>query len=529
MSTLLAPFGTTYAPTAMVASSDALATAAGLAVLARGGSAADAAIATNAVLAVTGPHLCGMGGDLFALVQRDAGAPLALDASGRAGGGADLDRLRAEGHVAMALRHDVRSVTVPGCVDGWCALHERFGRLPLADVLADAVRFAEDGFPASPLLVASAAMLTEPHADAAVSLRAQARRPGDLVRRPGVGRALRAVAEHGRAGFYTGEFGAGLLALGAGEYLEADLERPLAGWVAPIALDVWGRRLWTVPPGSQGYLVPASAWIAQGLPLPDDPDDAVWAHLLVEAAVAAGHDRPAVLHEAADGAALLDHGRLAARRAGIHLDAATHRPMPTHTGDTTYLCVVDGDGMGVSLIQSNASGFGSHLFEPSTGVNLHNRGMAFSVDPAHPGAYGPGRRPPHTLSPCLVTHPDGRLAAVLGTQGGDGQPQILLQVLARLLHAGQSAGRAIGSPRWVLAGTTQGFDTWTNPDGPVVVVEATAPAAWRPGLEARAHRTREGAAFDHGFGHANLVVVDERGVLAGAADPRARIGACAGR
>ncbi len=125
--------------------------------------------------------------------------------------------------------------------------------------------------------------------------------------------------------------------------------------------------------------------------------------------------------------------------------------------DTTYLCTVDGRGMGVSLIQSNAAGFGSHLFEPGTGINLHNRGIGFSLVPGHPAEYGPGRRPPHTLSPALVTRPDGELHAVLGTQGGDGQPQILLQVLARLLHADQSPGRAIASRRWVLTGLGSGL------------------------------------------------------------------------
>jgi gamma-glutamyltranspeptidase / glutathione hydrolase len=527
MSQPLAPFGTTYAPKAMVASADLLATVAGLEVLAGGGSAVDAAIATNAVLAVTAPHLCGMGGDLFALVHDGTGEPTVLNASGRAGSGADLGRLVDESRDAMPFRGDVRSVTVPGCVDGWCALHARYGRLSLGEVLAAAIGHAEHGFPASPLLVASAAQLT-PSA-AAADLQAHARRPGDLVRRPGVARALRAVAATGRDGFYGGEFGKGLLRLGAGEYVEDDLTRPLADWVTPLSIEAWGHRLWTVPPNSQGYLTLAASWIAAGLDPPDDPDDPAWAHLLVEAAVVASYDRPAVLHEAADGAALLDPLRLAPRRDSIRTDAAGAWPVPAFAGDTTYLCVVDGNGMGVSLIQSNASGFGSHLFEPATGINLHNRGLAFSIDPDHPAAYGPGRRPPHTLSPALVTHPDGRLAAVLGTQGGDGQPQILLQVLARLLAAGQAPGRAIGSPRWVLAGSGQGFDTWTAAGGPTVVVESTAPSSWRSGLEDRGHRTREGAAFDHGFGHANLIVVDERGVLAGAADPRARIGGCAGR
>jgi gamma-glutamyltranspeptidase/glutathione hydrolase len=182
--------------------------------------------------------------------------------------------------------------------------------------------------------------------------------------------------------------------------------------------------------------------------------------------------------------------------------------------------------MGVSLIQSNASGFGSHLFEPGTGINLHNRGLGFSLVPGHPAEYGPGRRPPHTLSPLLLTDADG-LRAVLGTQGGDGQPQILLQILARLLAAGESPGRAVGAPRWVLVGTGRGFDTWTAPEF-AVAIEDQAPAAWFDGLARRGHPVVRADAFAHQFGHANVITLGPDGMRAGAADPRARIAATQG-
>jgi gamma-glutamyltranspeptidase/glutathione hydrolase len=429
----------------------------------------------------------------------------------------------------MPFRDDVRAVTVPGCVDGWTALHDRFCRLPLADVLAPAIGYAEDGFPASPLLIASLARL-----DGSVlpeewlRLRAAARRTGDVLHRPGTGRALRAIARDGRDGFYGGEFGAGLLALGGGEFVAGDLDRRQADWVEPLSVDAWGQRMWTIPPNSQGYLTLAAAWIASELPLPADPDDPLWPHLLVETAVQAGYDRPEVLWEGADGAALLGPDRLAPRRDAITPDATpARRRMSVGPGDTTYLCAVDGDGLAVSLIQSNASGFGSHLFEPRTGINLHNRGLGFSLVAGHPAEYGPGRRPPHTLCPAVVTTSEGRLTAVLGTQGGDGQPQVLLQVLARLLAAGQPPGRAIASPRWVLTGTGRGFDTWTAPEF-AMAVERHAPAAWFDGLAERGHRVQPAESFGHQFGHANLIVADPRGVLAGAADPRARIGSAVG-
>jgi gamma-glutamyltranspeptidase/glutathione hydrolase len=527
MPEVLAPFTTVHASRAMVAAADQLATQAGVGVLQMGGNAVDAALATSAVLAVTAPHMCGMGGDLFALVHRGTAPPAALNASGRAGSGADPDRVRGEGHAAMPFRGDIRAVPVPGCVDGWLALHNRFGRSGLADVFAPAIAYAEGGFPASPLLVAALPRLEGAELPADwQELRARARHPGAVIRRPGVGRTLRAIAADGRAGFYGGEFGAGLLALGAGEYTDADFERPLADWTDPLVVDAWDRRIWSMPPNSQGYLTLAAAWIASGLDLPAEPNDGRWAELLVDAAVEASHDRPAMLWEGAAGDALLAPERLRTRRDAVGRTPAP-RTVPTGGGDTTYLGAVDGDGLAVSLIQSNASGFGSHLFEPSTGINLHNRGLGFSLEPGHPAEYGPGRRPPHTLCPALVTRPDGTLVAVLGTQGGDGQPQILLQVLARLLAAHQSPARAVGSARWVLTGTGQGFDTWTAPET-VVSLEHHAPPAWTEALTRRGYAVATAESFDHTFGHANLITVTPDGVLAGAADPRARIGAALG-
>jgi gamma-glutamyltranspeptidase/glutathione hydrolase len=537
-----APYPTRLAPHGMVCAVDHLAAGAGVEMLRRGGNAVDAAVATNAVTAVTSQHQCGMGGDLFALVHRPGEtAPATLSAAGRAGSGADPERLRAEGHTSMPPTGDIRSVPVPGCVDGWVALHERYGRLPLAAVLAPAQGYAADGFPVTPEVAAAAAHVAgvpggDDYRDVAL---------GGRVRRPGVARALAAVAAHGRDGFYGGEFGTGLLALGNGEFTEDDLARNQAEWVEPLAVDAWGHRVWTVAPPSQGYLTLAGAWIADGLPLPDDPDDPAWAHLLVEAARQAAYDRLDVLHEGADGRALVAEGRLGPRRAAVDPERAASLGGVFAAGDTTYLCVVDGDGMGVSLIQSNAGGFGSLVVEPNTRIFLQNRGIGFSLQPDHPAEYGPRRRPPHTLSPALVTRAGGgggggadgsdggggELAAVLGTMGGDGQPQVVLQLLARLLHAGQSPGRAVASPRWVLRsaalGATGGFDTWSARGAVCVQVEGHAPAAWFDGLAARGHAVERLPAFTHGVGHAHVIVVGE-GTVAGAADPRAPTAAAEG-
>lgn len=515
------PHATHYATNGMVCSVDHLASSAGVAMLRRGGSAVDAAVATSAVLAVTTPHMCGMGGDLFALVHDGAGPPHALNASGRAGRGADADALRAEGAATMPYRHDVRSVPVPGCVDGWLALHARFGRLTLAEVLAPARSAAAEGFAMSALLVAMLPLVADIAEDRQV-FSPRARRPGDRCTRPGTARILDAVAREGRAGFYEGEFGEGLLAVGAGEYEPADLAEPMAEWVDPLGLDVLGQRVWTIPPNSQGYLSLAGAWIAEECGIPDDPADAAWAHLLVEAARHAGYDRDAVLHEGADGDALLAADRLAARAAVIDPDRTTALPAPSRSGDTIFLCAVDGDGMGVSLIQSNAADFGAHVIEPRTGTFLHNRGIGFSLEPGHPAEYAPRRRPPSTLSPTLVTRPDGTLRAVVGTMGGDSQPQVLLQLLVRLLHHAWPAGATVRAPRFVLANHASaiGFSTWDDPTALGVDVEADVPEAWIDGLRSRGHTVRVRGSLEHGFGHAHAITVDD-GTLGGMADPRA--------
>jgi gamma-glutamyltranspeptidase/glutathione hydrolase len=523
-----APLPTTLARNGMVCAVDHLAAGAGVAMLRAGGSAADAAVAASAVLAVTTQHMCGMGGDLFALVHHRAGPPDALNASGRAGSGADADRLRAEGHREMPRIGDIRSVPVPGCVDGWLALHERHGRLPLADVLEPARAYAADGFPASATLAPSVQLVAS-LPEAADYTAGGPVSSGTVIRRPGVARTLAAIAAGGRAAFYEGEFGEGLLQLGAGEYTADDLARSQADWVAPLVADAWGHRLWTVPPNSQGYLTLAGAAIAAGLDLPSDPDDPQWAHLTIEAARQAGFDRPAVLHEHADGAALLAIDRLSARRAAIDPSRAAALGDTYATGGTIYLCAVDGERMGVSLIQSNASGWGSLLVVPGVRIFLQNRGLGFSLEPGHPAEYGPGRRPPHTLAPALVTTGDDGLAMTTGTMGGDTQPQILLQLLARLLHAGESPADAVAAGRWALAGPegARGFDTWAGGGRVRVAIEGNAPSSWDAGLTERGHDVARTGMFDHGFGHAH-VIVNRGDHLAGASDPRARGGAATG-
>ena len=356
-------------------------------------------------------------------------------------------------------------------------------------------------------------------------------RPGDLITRPGISTALHEIVDGGREAYYEGDFGRDLIELGGGEYAPADLARSQADWVTPLQTGAWGHRLWTVPPNSQGYLTLAGAWIAAGLDLPADPDDPLFAHLLAEAAKQAGWDRPAVLSEDADGAALVAPERLAPRRAAISPDTAAALGAGTGTGDTMYLAAVDADRMGVSLIQSNAGGWGIGLWTPTHRISLHNRGIGFSLAEGHAAEYRPGRRPPHTLAPAIVQRADGSLRSVVGTMGGDAQPQVLLQVLARSLCAGEDPATAIGSGRWRWgAAEGTGFDTWADPGNLQLYVEGHAAWAGPDGLAdltGRGHRVGTDGPHDNSYGHAHLIEVLDS-VLAGASDPRALTGGVAG-
>ncbi|WP_051815375.1 gamma-glutamyltransferase, partial [Glycomyces tenuis] len=388
----------------VVCSVDPFVSGIGRQVLAEGGNAVDAAIAAGAALTVVAPHLCGLGGDLFALVHRPGDeAPASLNASGRAGSGSDPEALRAEGHAVMPFRDDIRSTPVPGCVDGWFALHERYASKPMAELLAPAISLADEGWPATRMLaVAGAALEGVEGAEDLVGLE-----PGDIVTRRRTAAALRSAAEGGRDGFYLGEFGQGLIETGRGLFTEADLAASQAAWEAPLSAEAFGHRVWTAAPNSQGYLLLLTLAIADRLELPADPADPLWAHYLVEASRLAGHDRPAHLCDGADVAGVL--ASAAERAARISPDGRVDVPVHQQAGGTTYMAVLDGSGMGVSYIQSNAAGFGTRLFEPRTGIGLQNRGTGFNLTPGHPAELAPGRRPPHTLVPALVTRPDGSL------------------------------------------------------------------------------------------------------------------------
>lgn len=512
---------------AMVCSVDHLASGAALAVLHDGGNAVDAAIAASAVLAVSNQHMCGMGGDLWALVQVGSTPPVALNASGRSGSGSSAEQLRAEGHNQMPFRGDIRSVPVPGCVDGWLALHQRFGQLSLDEVLAPSIATAENGFAATHHLAAATGLVAGVDGASDFLSNGLPVATGQLIQRPGVARALRSIVSEGRSGWYEGEFGHGLLRLGDGLFTSEDLAHSNADWVEPLSVRAWGHDIWTVPANSQGYLTLLAASVASEIGLADDASDPQWAHILVEASKQAAVDRREQLYEGADLQRLLASDEVGKRASLIDPGRAAMLPSPTAGGGTIYLCTAD-ETMSVSLMNSNAAGFGAHLVVPEVGMFLHNRGLGFSLEPGHQAELAPGRRPPSTLAPALVTRPDGSRRAVLGTMGGDGQPQVVLQMLARLLANGDSAGGAVSQPRFTLTvPDALGFDTWDKANSVSVAVEQGS--GWADGLRSHGHLVEERPWGQSLFGHAHLIDIDANGVLYGSAEPRTGSSAAIGR
>ena len=511
----------------VAASADLLATAAADDIFERGGSAVDAAIAANAVLCVTGPHLCGLGGDLLAIVQTRDGATV-LNASGRAGSRSDPASMRASGVTRIPLRHHHAAVTIPGCVDGWVALSQRYGQLDLAEVLEPAIFLATDGFETGPLLFRALGELDDLARPRFAELTNQAVGVGAPIIRPGVARTLEAIGRDGRDAFYLGEFGRGLVEVTDSWITGEDLGQDQATWQEPLSIDLWDCTINTAAPNSQGYLTLATVALAAAIGIPDDPTDPLWAHLLIEATLAAGEDRDEVLADSADGRALLEYA--AGRLGHIPSDHASRRRARLNDGDTTSISTAD-TTMAVSLIQSNAAGFGSWLVEPSTSINLHNRGIGFSLRPGHHTELHPGRRPAHTLSPTTVSSTadssgaETSWLAAIGTMGGDAQPQILAQLLARLAHHRQNPTDIVAAPRWVLRGANA-FDTWADESSPSVLVETAS--GWAEGLVRLGHEVIESSGVSGAFGHAHLAwsSVDR---LAAGADPRTVIGGVLGR
>ncbi len=433
------------------------ATDAAAAAFARGGNALDAALAAAAVLTVTYPHNCALGGDLFALVRTPGGETVSVNASGPAGSGADRHALR-----AMPIT-GAQTVTVPGLVAGWERIHALGALEPWARALEPAIAYAEEGVAVAPGLadaIAAAAMRDRGLADvfAPGGRRLAA---GDRLRQPALARTLGTLAADGAAAFYDGPIARAIvdrLAAAGGHVTAADLRDYAPESGAPLRGPFLDLDVLTSPPNSSGLLVLQALAALEAADLAD-PLGAD-AGLLAEILRLGDHDRATLLgdprrapfdREAWLGDAHVAELVAAARRAaGGHRLAATVQANATPNGDTAAIVAWDGDGWAVSLIQSLFHSFGAEILEPETGVVLQNRGAGFSLEDAHPNALAPGRRPAHTLMPVMVER-DGRLVGILGTMGGKVHAQIHVQVLLGLLD-GQPPQDAVDAPRWIVGG-----------------------------------------------------------------------------
>lgn len=514
---------------AMVASAHPLATLAGIECLRAGGNAVDAALAVNAALAVTQPHMCGLGGDLFCLLSHAAsGRVLFLAGAGRSGSRATREHLLGLGLEAIPLVSPL-AVSVPGCVDGWTTLHERFASRPLGELLKPAIGLAVEGFPTSDLLAQTIAerlpLIDDPEWRRIYAPGGQPLRPGALLRQPDLARTLALVAERGSEGFYRGEVAEQIvttLEARGGLLTRQDLEAHASRWEAPIETAYRDYTVYQTSPPTQGLALLLGLNLLEGFELGQLPfHSADHVHLMVECTKLAYADRDRYVADpdAAEVpvAGLLDKAYAARRRALLNPRRARHPvPFGNPAGDTTGFAVADQEGNLIAVIQSLYTPFGAGIVPPGTGITLQARGAYFSLDPAHPNVLAPRKRPFHTLIASLVLR-DGAPVLGFATMGSDGQPQTHLQVLTDILDFGLEIQEAIERPRWLQGRFKLGEPT----DG--LRLEGRFSPRTVAALRRRGHRVEVVSDWYHQMGHAHGVVVRreaEGRLLMGGADPR---------
>ncbi len=507
----------------MVAAAHPLATLAGVEVLKAGGNAADAAVATNAVLAVTQPNSCGLGGDIFCLYWEAATRTVHfLNGAGRSGSRATLDELGRRGVDRLPVLGPL-TVSVPGCVRGWAMLLERFGTRPLAALLGPAIHYAERGFPLSSIVSQAIAELAPANPDPEwrrVFL--PAGRPpvfGEPFEQPDFARTLRDLAQEGPDLFYTGRVARAIAGrLEAEGFLTPeDLAGHRGEWGEPIATTYRGYTIHQTPPPTQGLAALLAFNLLEGFPLARRRLHSVeHLHLLIEMVKLAHADRDRWIGDPdqarVPAAALLDKAYAARRRREFDPRKASVVAAGEPGGDTTGFVVVDGQGNMASVIQSVFNAFGSGVVAPGTGLALQNRGRHFTLDPAHPSVLAPRKRPFHTLTASIVTR-DERPVLGFATMGGNGQAMFHVQVLTNVLDYGLDIQEAIERPRFIIGAFLPGEPA------DAIHVERRVPPLTLAGLARKGHRVQAAPALFYKNGHAHGIAVRD-GTLMGGADPR---------
>ncbi|HYW30936.1 MAG TPA: gamma-glutamyltransferase [Gemmatimonas sp.] len=522
--TSMAGRSTVYAPSGMVATSQPLASAAGLEILRRGGNAVDAAVAAAAVLSVTEPHMTGIGGDMFAIVWLAKQQKLvAINASGRAGSLMTRATLQARGFRAGS-QQGVMSVTVPGALAGWDMLLRAHGRRTLAQTLQPAIGYARDGFPVSPIIASQwadeTAFLKRDSAAAATFLPGgSAPKAGDWFRNPDYARTLKTIADSGIGTFYGGSLGRRIVArISAldGFLTLADLKNNKPNWITPISVPFRGYRVWELPPNNQGIAALEMLRILEPYDLKAmGHNSPAYLHHLIEAKKLAYADLDRFVgdadHLAMPAEAMLTDEFIAERRSHMNPTQAQARvdPGPLRTkSETVYLAVADSEGNMVSFINSIYDYFGSGIVVPGTGFALHNRGASFTLTEGLPNTVAPGKRPFHTLIPGFVTQSvNGREQAYMsfGLMGGGVQAQGHVQFLLNHFVFGMDLQASIDAARF------------RHYDGQRVAFEAPIVDGVRSALAAMGHIIIEQPTI--AFGGAQAIIRLPKGFAAGS-DPR---------
>lgn len=519
----------TYAARGMCATSNHLAAQAGVDMLKKGGNAFDAAIAAAACLVVLEPQTNGAGSDAFAIFTQNGGKLQGMNSTGVMGRGFDLQKMRDKGYKEMP-HYGFEPVTVPGAPAAWAAINEKYGRLPLTEVLAPAISYAREGQALCTITWSSintmASCMREntdcgPQFDEWFRIfmpGGEAPRPGQLFRNPDLADTLEAIAKTQAKDYYQGEIADRIVAASHkfGGFLEKeDLMEHEVQWVQPLSVPYHGYEVWELPPNGQGIIALMALNILNGFE-PSPLDDPLGVHRQIEATKLAFIDGlryiadPRYMEVSPE--EMLSPEYAAARRKLIGQTAIEPAPGNPKNPGTVYLCAADNEGNMISYIQSNYAGFGSGVVVPGTGIALQNRGKGFSLDPESPNAAAPGKRPYHTIIPGFLTK-DGKPVGPFGVMGGFMQPQAHVQVMTKLIDCGLNPQACIDAPRWL----------WTA--GKEVHVETEFSTYLADSLAQRGHKI----VFDTnrgGFGKGQMILRTPFGTLIGGTEPRCE-GACA--
>lgn len=519
----------------MVAAAQPLAVQAGLDILKQGGNAVDAAIAANACLAVMEPTACGLGGDIFVLLwDPKLGKPVGLNGSGRAPLALTPEKVPPQQDGTIPL-HSPYAWTVPGCAGGWFDLHARYGKLPMKTILAAAIRYADEGFPVSPVISSDWARSVrvfkdKPGISEVFAPAGRAPSEGEIFRNPALTKTLALLAEKGRDAFYKGPIAEAIVEYSkkhGGFFSLADFERHTSTWEDPITTSYRGLDVWELPPNGQGLAALQMLNILERFDLKKlGRNSADFWHVMVEAKKLAYADRaryyadPAFARTPVE--ALLSKDYAGKRAALVSMEKAAPIDSPGDPAalsrkETTYLCTADQSGLMVSLIQSNYTGFGSGYVVPELGFGIQNRGSQFALAEGHPNRLAPAKRPFHTIIPALVTK-GGVPWMVFGVMGGDMQPQGHVQVIVNLVDFGMNLQEAGDAARFHHTGSTEPTGTVMRTGG-ILHLEDDVPAAVVEELKRRGHTIEPTAVGTYG-GYQAIYRDPATGVFAGATEKR---------